>query len=60
MSRDSVNLESYINYFYDDYKALISFFDKQKSIVFVDEPSHVEEHAHATEEEFVQSMAHRL
>ena len=60
MSRGAVNLEGYIGYFYDDLKALISFFDPERSIVFIDEPGHAAEHALATEEEFTQSMAHRL
>ncbi|MBO4898847.1 MAG: transcription-repair coupling factor [Lachnospiraceae bacterium] len=60
MSRGAVNLESYIGYFYDDVDSMLSFFDKDKSIVFIDEPSRCAEHAHATEEEFIQSMSHRL
>ncbi|MCR5595248.1 MAG: transcription-repair coupling factor [Lachnospiraceae bacterium] len=62
MSRDAVNLESYIGYFYknNETASILSFFDAKKSIVFMDEPVHCAEHAHATEEEFIQSMAHRL
>ena len=60
MSRGSVNLEGYIGYFYDDLKELISFFDKDRSAIFIDEPSFVAEHARATEFEFTESMAHRL
>lgn len=60
MSRGTVNLESYIGYFYSDLKPIISFFDAEKSTVFIDEPAHVAEHARATEEEFTQSMMHRL
>ena len=60
MSRGSVNLEGYLGYFYDDLKALVSFFDPEKSIVFIDEPTHAADHALATEEEFTSSMAHRL
>lgn len=60
LSRGAVNLEGYIGYFYDDLKALISFFDPDKSQVYIDEPVHVGEHARATEEEFTASMSHRL
>lgn len=60
LSRGSVNLESYIGYFYDDLKAIISFFDKDRSMIFIDEPGHTAEHAKATEDEFTQSMSHRL
>ena len=60
LSRGSVNLEGYINYFYDDIDSILSFFDRDQSIVFIDEPARCMEHASATEEEFVQSMTHRL
>ena len=62
MSRDSVNLEGYIGYFYgsDELGSVLSFFDRDKSIIFMDEPVRCAEHARATEEEYVQSMAHRL
>lgn len=60
MSRDSVNLEKYISYFYEKTYSVLSFFDSDRSIVFMDEPVHCAEHAHACEEEFIQSMSHRL
>lgn len=60
MSRTSVNLESYVGYFYSDLKPIISYFDKEKSSVFIDEPAHVAEHAKATEEEFRMSLSHRI
>ena len=60
MSRDSVNLEGYIGYFYDHIDSIISYFDEEQSAVFIDEPTHCAEHASATEDEFHQSMIHRL
>jgi len=60
MSRSSVNIESFAGYFYDDLKPISSYFDKEKSSVFIDEPVHVAEHARATEEEFTMSMMHRM
>ncbi len=60
MSRDSVNLEGYMGYFYDRVDSIISYFDADQTAVFIDEPVHCAEHASATEEEFMQSMAHRL
>lgn len=60
ISRSLVNLESYLGYFYDDLKALISFFSKEKSCIIIDEPGRVAEHADATLAEFTQSMSTRL
>ncbi|MBQ7424850.1 MAG: transcription-repair coupling factor, partial [Lachnospiraceae bacterium] len=43
--RNSVNLESYIRYFYDDTVTIQEMFPKGKSCIFIDEPSKVLEHA---------------
>ncbi len=59
-SRESVNLEGYIGYFYDKTDSLLSYFDRDRTLVVLDEPAHCAEHAHAVEDEFVQSMTHRL
>ncbi|MBP3279680.1 MAG: transcription-repair coupling factor, partial [Butyrivibrio sp.] len=55
----SVNLESYIRYFYDDTVTIQEMFPKGKSCIFIDEPQRVQEHARAVEMEFRESMSHR-
>lgn len=58
--RNTVNLDSYINYFYDDTTSLLGLFDKNNTVVFIDEPLRVSEHANAVEYEFRENMTHRL
>ncbi|MBR1670339.1 MAG: transcription-repair coupling factor [Butyrivibrio sp.] len=57
--RNSVNLESYIRYFYDDTVTIQEMFPKGKSCIFIDEPAKVLEHARAVELEFKESMEAR-
>ena len=56
----SVNLESYINYFFENTGSFIDLFDPEKSCVFLDEPIRIREHSEAVEAEFRESMSHRL
>lgn len=56
----SVNLESYINYFFEKTGSFIELFDHEKSCVFLDEPIRIREHSDAIEAEFRESMSHRL
>ncbi len=56
----SVNLESYINYFFEKTGSFIELFDPEKSCVFLDEPIRIKEHADGVEAEFRESMSHRL
>lgn len=55
-----VNLDGYIRYFYPQPVSFLSFFEEDVTGVFVDEPSHVSEHAKAVELEFRESMMHRV
>ena len=55
-----VNLDAYVHYFYEDTVSFLELFDKDKTCVFVDEPSRVKEHADAVELEFRESMMHRV
>ena len=55
-----VNLDGYIRYFYPQPVSFLSFFEEAVTGVFVDEPSHVSEHAKAVELEFRESMMHRV
>ncbi len=56
----AVNLESYIRYFYDDTVSFLELFEKERSCIFMDEPTRIKEHADAVELEFRESMMHRL
>ncbi|MCR4903098.1 MAG: transcription-repair coupling factor [Butyrivibrio sp.] len=55
----TVNLESYIRYFYDETVTFLELFQRGASCVFLDEPLHISEHANAVEYEFRESMMHR-
>ena len=56
----SVNLESYIHYFFEKTGSFIDLFDREKTCVFLDEPIRIREHADGVEAEFKESMVHRL
>lgn len=58
--QNMVNLDGYIRYFYPQPVSFLSFFGEDVTGVFVDEPSHVSEHAKAVELEFRESMMHRV
>ncbi len=60
LSRNAVNLESYVRYFYPRLSMLLECFDQAASCVFIDEPVRVKEHASAIELEFRESMMHRV
>lgn len=51
--------ENCIRYFYKETETLLDYFPEQTLLV-LDEPSRLVEHAKATEEEFRESMIHRL
>ncbi len=54
-----VGVENFIRYFYHETVSFLEYFD-QKTIVILDEPNRLLEHAKATEAEFRENMAHRL
>ena len=56
----TVNLESYINYFFEETGSFLELFDPEKSCIFLDEPIRIREHAEGVEAEFRESMSHRL
>ena len=56
---DYERLEGYIHYFYPQTDSLLQLFDPKETIVFLDEPVHIEEHAGAVETEFRESMISR-
>lgn len=60
VSLNAVNLESYIRYFYQSLSSFLEVFPEEQSIVFIDEPIRVKEHADVVEMEFRESMLHRV
>ena len=60
VSRNAVNLESYVRYFYPEMETLLDNMDAGASCIFVDEPIRVREHADAVELEFRESMSQRV
>ena len=52
-------LESYIHYFYPHTENFLNLFPRQATMIFVDEPYRVSQHAGAVEEEFRMSMTSR-
>ncbi|MDE7197662.1 MAG: transcription-repair coupling factor, partial [Lachnospiraceae bacterium] len=59
VSYNTVNLESYVRYFYPELKSFAECFAGEESCVFLDEPIRIKEHVDAVELEFRESMAHR-
>ena len=67
LSRNAVNLESYVRYFYPELSTFLDCMEDMsrrsagqgKNCVFIEEPLRVKEHAEAVELEFRESMAHR-
>ncbi len=53
------NLESYIHYFYDDLCTFSDLFDKENTILLLDEPARILEHVNAVQMEFGESMVAR-
>ena len=60
LSMADSNVESYIEYFYDETVSIIDYFDKKNTLFILDEPARLAELANATELEFRESMKHRL
>ena len=58
--RQAVNLESYINYFFEETYSFLDLFSEKNTCVFLDEPIRLFEHAEGIEAEFKESMMHRL
>jgi len=57
---DYTRLEGYIHYFYPRTDSILSIFDENRTIVLLDEPQHIREHAEATWKEFRESMTGRV
>lgn len=54
------NLESYLNYFLEKTVSFLDYFAEEESMVFLDEPARITEKGRVVEQEFSESMKHRL
>lgn len=54
------NFDSYIHYFYKYTDSFLDYFDRENTLVVMDEPARIKEHAKAVELEFRESMMHRM
>ena len=54
------NLESYIGYFYEKCESFLELFPRDNTLVVLDEPARIMEHANAIELEFRESMSNRI
>lgn len=57
--RNMANLDGYINYFCEETVSFLELFDLSETVIFMDEPAHIAEHAGAVETEFRESMIGR-
>lgn len=53
-------IDSYIKYFYEDAATFLDYFESNDTILFLDEPNRILEKGEAVEQEFRESMIHRI
>lgn len=58
--RGTMGMDSYVHYFYDQAVSFLDYFDHKDTMVFLDEPNHLEQEGQAVEAEFRESMMNRL
>ena len=58
--KDYSSLEGFINYFYPNTVNFLDLFDRDHTLVFIDEPEHVRQHGEAVEMEFRENMSQRV
>ncbi|MDD3796614.1 MAG: transcription-repair coupling factor, partial [Lachnospiraceae bacterium] len=56
---DASGLDGFLDYFYSDTVSVLDYFPKD-TVIFLDEPNRMAESAEASEQEFRESMQHRL
>lgn len=56
---DMSGMESFLRYFYEEPVTFLELFSKGNTMLFIDEPSHVQAQAQAITTEFRESMIHR-
>lgn len=55
-----IGMESYISYFYESTVSFFDYFNREDTMIFLDEPVRLEEKGKAVELEFRESMMHRM
>lgn len=58
--KNLVNLDSYMDFFFEKPGTFLSLFSQDDSVIFIDEPLRVANHAESVETEFKDSMSHRM
>lgn len=53
-------IDSFIKYFYDEVVSLLDYFDRDETIIFLDEPNRIIEKGETVENEFRESMINRI
>ncbi|WP_099469540.1 transcription-repair coupling factor [Konateibacter massiliensis] len=53
-------IDSYIKYFYEDAATFLDYFDFEDTVIFLDEPNRILEKGETIENEFRESMVHRI
>lgn len=56
----SVNIDSYVKYFYNDTVSLFDYFGSEDAVFFIDEPTRIQEKGEAVETEFREGMIGRI
>lgn len=56
----SVGIDSYIKYFYDRTVSFFDYFNRDNTVIFIDEPSRIAEKGEAVEAEFREGMIGRI
>lgn len=56
----SVNIDSYVKYFYNDTVSLFDYFGSEDAVFFIDEPTRIQERGEAVETEFREGMIGRI
>lgn len=54
------NIDSYLTYFLEETVSFLDYFDREHMILFLDEPARLAEKGRVVEQEFSESMQHRL
>ena len=57
---DAVNLDSYVGYFFNETVSFLDYFDREDSLIIMDEPSRIAEKGEAAAAEYRESMSGRL
>ncbi len=57
---DTINLDSYVRYFFNETVSFLDYFEREDSLIIMDEPSRVAEKGEAADAEYRESMSGRL